>query len=350
MKKLASWAMAIAAVALFGGTAQAGPKVEFGEGGYLSLGVLGQVQGLWVDGAKDDMDIFLRRGRLIFNGQVADGIKVFADTDIPNAGRTGVSSSFILQDAFTDVTVAGAHGVQVGLEVLPFSFENMSSAGSLLGLDFNGECIKFTNALNFRDLGAMARGSFGTMVAYKVGVFDGYDSANKNEEAALRFTGHVAVNVLGGVETGWFYNQTRLDKPNYLSLGAGFDTQSEATVTTVAAGAGPGVVQDADAWVIDVQSGYKLGDLVHLTVNGAYYDWDNLAFKGTTAFVEAGAMAYNGMLTGKWAMQDPDKGDSVTDYTVGLNYFLKGQALRAGVEYRWGDSPDAVLLGMQFLL
>jgi hypothetical protein len=350
MKKLACSLVALAFVLLLGvPAALAGPKLEFGEGGSLSLGVLGQVQGSWTDGAADPFDIFLRRGRLIFNGQIADGIKVFAETDFPNAGRTGSTASFILQDAFADVTVYGPHGVQVGLEILPFSFENGSSAASLLGLDYNAECIKFTNALNFRDLGAIAHGSFGTMVSYKVGVFDGYDNPNKNDEAALRFTGHVAVNVLGAAESGWFFNQTRLDQPTYLSLGAGFDSQADATVTT-GPGPGPGLVRDADAWVADLQSGFKVGDLVHVTVNGAYYHWDSLAFKGNTSFIEAGCLAHNAMLTGKWSLQDPDKNDSVNDYTLGLNYFIKGQTLRAGLEYRWGDSPDAVLVGMQFLL
>jgi hypothetical protein len=338
----------IAAVVLLTVTAaQAGPKVEFGDGGFLSLGVLGQLQSSWTEDAKDATDFYVRRGRLIFNGQIAQGIKVFAETDSSNLGRTGVAPSFILQDAFVDISVYGAHGVQAGLEVLPFSFENGSSAASLLGLDFNVEVIKFTNALNFRDLGAIAHGSFGPMVSYQAGVFDGYDNGNKNEGAHLRFTGHVAVNVLGNVESGWFFNQTRLDQPNYVSLGAGVDTQKNATVTT---GATPGVVADDDAWVVDMQSGFKLGPMAYLTANAAYYHWDNLTFKGNTAFIEAGCLAHNAMLTGKLSVQDPDSSGTVTDFTIGLNYFFKGQSLRAGVEYRWGDSPNNVLAALQFLL
>jgi len=41
---------------------------------------------------------------------------------------------------------------------------------------------------------------------------------------------------------------------------------------------------------------------------------------------------------------------SISDYTVGLDYFFKGQSLRVGVEYRFGDSPDSVLAGLKFLL
>ena len=55
-------------------------------------------------------------------------------------------------------------------------------------------------------------------------------------------------------------------------------------------------------------------------------------------------------LVTKYTVQDPDNGASIQDYTVGLNYFLKGHNARAGIEYRWGDSPDQVLAGIQFLL
>jgi hypothetical protein len=56
------------------------------------------------------------------------------------------------------------------------------------------------------------------------------------------------------------------------------------------------------------------------------------------------------MLTLKYSLQDPDGKDNIEDYTAGLHYFLKGHNARAGVEYRWGDSPTTVLMGLQFLL
>jgi hypothetical protein len=241
------------------------------------------------------------------------------------------------------VRVHGDHKVQAGLILLPFSFESLSSAGSLLGLDYNVEAIKLTNALVWRDLGVQASGNFGKFASYKVGVFDGYDAAEKNVEADQRFTGHVAVNVVGEVETGWFANQVRLDQPTYVSLGAGFDTQGKATIKD-------GNVRDAEAWVVDLQSAVKIEGIGSLLVDAAYYDWDNLNFKGNTSFVEAGFLAHNAMVTAKWALQAPDQGEDVADYTVGLHYLLKGNALRGGVEYRTGDSPDAVLAQVQFLL
>jgi hypothetical protein len=106
---------------------------------------------------------------------------------------------------------------------------------------------------------------------------------------------------------------------------------------------------DSEAWVIDCQSGCQAGP-VGLTLNGGWYNWDNSTFNGDTACIEAGAMVKQTQLTGKYSIQDADGKDDVSDYTVGLNYFLKGHNARGGIEYRWGDSPTTILVGLQFLL
>ena len=72
-----------------------------------------------------------------------------------------------------------------------------------------------------------------------------------------------------------------------------------------------------------MQSSIAIGSAA-LLVNGAYYEWDNSAFEGSTAFVEAGVLVDKFMATGKWSQQDPDGGSSSEDLTVGLHYFIKG--------------------------
>ena len=52
----------------------------------------------------------------------------------------------------------------------------------------------------------------------------------------------------------------------------------------------------------------------------------------------------------EFLLADPDEGEETEDYTAGVHYFLKGHNARAGVEYRWGDSDDWTLLGLQILL
>lgn len=354
MKQLASL---VVVLGLISATAHAGPKWEFGEDSWMKLSFLGQPHYSHAPDAADSDDFLIRRARFILAGQITDGIKFFAETDNDQAGRSGSSVSMDIQDAFVDLRVYGDHWVECGLILLPFSFETKSSAASLLGIDYNSETIKFANTFVWRDNGAELHGNVGEQVAYRVGAFDGYDSGGsvKNEEAGLRVTGHVAVNLIGKTQTGWFFGQSRLGKGgDYVSLGAGFDMQEEATSVTPAplttGGATPAaVVQDNDAWVIDMQSGVNLG-CGDLTVNAAYYDWDNAVYDGNTAFVEAGFLMKETMITAKYSVQDPEGGSSTEDYTAGVHYFMKGHNARGGLEYRWGDSADLYLVGLQFLL
>jgi len=313
----------------------------------MGLSFLGQAHGLYLD--VDETDFYLRRARIILAGQIADGIKFFAETDNDNAGRRGTpDSSTDIQDAFIDLRILDSdHWVEVGLILLPFSFENKSSAASLLGIDYNAEVVKLANTFVWRDCGAELHGHFlNRRVAYRAGVFDGYDSdgGNKNPDADMRLTGHMAVNLLGKAETGWFVNQTRLNREgSYLSIGVGGDMQQKATLPDDADPV------DSEAWVVDFQSGCSAGD-VDFTLNGAWYEWDNAGFEGNTAFVEGGAMLGKTMLTGKYSLQDPDEDGDTENYTVGLHLFATGQNTRGGIECRFGDSADEILLGLQFLL
>lgn len=89
--------------------------------------------------------------------------------------------------------------------MFPFSFENKSSAASLLGIDYNAEVIKFVNTFVWRDYGVEFHGNSGDKFAYRIGAFDGVPGGGKNPEAPLRFTEHIAYNPIGKIETGWFF-------------------------------------------------------------------------------------------------------------------------------------------------
>lgn len=349
---------------LVSATVNAGPKVNMdGDSNtWFRVRLLGQVQFLNKDGAADDNDTFLRRARLIVDGQIADGIQFFVETDNDNAGRNGAGSvSTDIQDAQMDFRLCKTdwqeHWVKAGLILLPFSFETRSSAATLLGLDYNSDAIKLVNNFVWRDNGAELHGNFGKYFSYIVGGFDGYDTSGstKNPDAAVRMTGHVALNLLGEAETGPFYTQERLgSKASYLSIGVGGDSQKRATLTPASTNTAgvvtPASIQDSDASVVDLQSGWKCGDDVNVTVNGAWYTWDNSTFKGNTAFVESGCKYKNCMLTGKYTVQSQDGKADKTDYTGGLHYYFKGDGAKVGVEYQWGDNPDQILAGLQFLL
>lgn len=337
------------ALGLMTSAAHAGPRWETSEDSYIQLNFLGQVHGSFTEDAADEHDIYLRRARVILFGQVFDGLKFFMETDNDNAGRNGTSGvSTDIQDAFVEQRLCENHFVQGGLLLLPFSFENAASAASLLGLDYNLETLKFAETFAWRDYGVIFRGEFGKRVAYRIGAFDGYDNAagTKNPEAGLRVTGHVAVNLIGETETGWFFTQERLAGDAYLAVGAGLDRQDEASLMPAELPDAPGTVMDSEAFVVDFQSGCPVADLF-LTVNGAWHTWDNATFDGDTAFVEAGLRRNDLQVVGKTSLQDPAAGEDITDYTLGLYHFRQKHNARAGIEYRWGDSANQVLVGFQ---
>lgn len=355
-RRIAAWIMT---GMLAAGAAQAGPKWEISEDSWMQLSLLGQLQATYDKDADPATDAFLRRGRIILSGQIMDGVQIFAETDYVNAGRNGFPDAEMkIQDAFADIRLGQTdHWVKAGLILLPFSFESRASASSLLGLDYNAETIKLPNTFVWRDYGAELHGAFGPKLSYIIGVFDGYDESGgiKNDDAGARVTGHLAFNVIGEAETGWFFTQERLGaKGDYLSLGAGGDMQSKATRSPGAEGPdgvpGPGVVQDHEAWVVDLQSGWSLAEKLGLTVNAAWYDYDNALFTGQTAFVETGLRYDRWMGLVKGSLQDPDEGEDRNDLTLGFDYFHRNHNLRMGVEYRFGDSADLWLARLQFLL
>jgi len=352
----------VVVMVLTAGSVFAGPKWEINSDSncWMQLGVLVQPHFLYTDDGTDKEDFFLRRGRIILSGQAMDGVMFFVETDSANAGKNGVPTAHVdIQDAFIDVRLTkcdlGEQWIKSGLILLPFSFESRASSATLLGNDANAEVIKLANTFAWRDYGAELHGNLGDRFSYIVGAFDGYDSAEgtKNPEASLRLTGHVALNLIGKAETSWFFNQERLGKgAPYFSIGAGIDQQDQASLTyTSVAGSTNKVktITDNEALVVDFQSGFQAGP-VGMTLNGGWYTWDNVSFNGDTAFMELGAKVKQAQFIGKYSIQDADSKDSVEDYTVGLHYFLKGHNARGGVEYRWGDSPTTVLVGLQFLL
>ena len=341
---------------LVAGPAHAGPKWEYGDAAWMKLDLLGQIHYSFLDGAEDEDDFYIRRFRILVNGQVMEGIKVFAQTDYSNAGKQGADSEFTLLDGWADVQLFGSdHWLKGGLIPLPFSMENRSAVGALLGLDYNAESIKLVNDSTWRDVGFVLQGTFADRLGYRAGIFDGYESSEKNSNADLRFTGRLDLAVIGGVPTGWYVQDT-IGGGTYLRVGGGYDQQNQATLVTpelldpAAMAAATPTPVDSKAWVLDLQSGYQFSGALHLTVNGAWYDWDNSEFKGNTAFVEAGLRYEKAMGTFKYSLQDPEGGDKTTDYTAGLHYNLKGNNMKGGVEYRWGDSADWWLVGVQFLL
>jgi len=102
----------------------------------LNVGAAGAGPG--VTGATDgyQQNLFIRRFRLLFGGQIAKDVTFFAETDNPNLGKAvgttskSLGSGFILQDAFVEWKIANEFILDGGLILIPLCRNCNESAAS----------------------------------------------------------------------------------------------------------------------------------------------------------------------------------------------------------------------------
>jgi len=203
----------------------------------FKLGVLGQVQADWLDDtATGDttQNLFIRRARLLFGGQVAKNVTFFIETDAPNLGKTlangkNINPQVIVQDAYGEFKVSDAFMLDAGLMFVPFSRNSVQTAGSLLPIDYGAYTFSLSGATQSnvgRDTGFQAKGYFlENHLEYRIGAFQGARDARSTR--SFRYTGRVQYQFLEPEGTGFFYTGTYLGKKKVLAVGAAFDTQSD---------------------------------------------------------------------------------------------------------------------------
>ena len=229
------WLVLIVLLILFEArTAQAQLVIRDGDAD-LKLGVLGQFWGDTVDTARPSAttrNLFVRRLRLLFGGDVAKNVAFFIETDAPNLGRTlpngkNITPSVIVQDAFASVKAAQAFTLDAGLMFVPFSRNSLQSAATLLPVDYGAYTFAQsgpTQSSTGRDTGFQARGYLAhDRVEYRVGAFQGMRTASSGNE--LRYAGRVQLNLFDP-EVGFFYTGTYLGRKRIVAIAGAFDTQS----------------------------------------------------------------------------------------------------------------------------
>ncbi len=202
----------------------------------FKVGVLGQFQADWFhDNATDATatNLFIRRARFIFGGQVTKNVTFFFDTDAPNLGKTlasgkNITPAMIVQDAYAEFRQSDAFSLDAGLMFIPFSRNSLQAGGTLLALDYGAYTFTQSAAEQSstgRDTGFQAKGYvLEKRLEYRLGAFQGM--RNTTSDNALRFAGRVQYNVFDP-ETAFFYTGTYLGAKKILAIGAAFDTQSQ---------------------------------------------------------------------------------------------------------------------------
>jgi hypothetical protein len=178
-------------------------------------------------------NLFIRRVRILFSGQLAKGVTFFMDTENANLGKgpknttgTQLGTGFQLLDAYGKWEIAPEFAIEGGLILIPLCRNCNESAASQLTLDYGSYSFQEnapTQSTIGRDTGFQAIGYFlDGRLEYRAGAYQGFRQTNSKN--AFRFTGRLAYNFFEK-EQVQFYPGTYLDKKKVLAIGASYDTQ-----------------------------------------------------------------------------------------------------------------------------
>jgi len=306
----------------------------------FKLGVLGQFQADWLhDPAADDTahNLFIRRIRLLFGGQVAKKVTFFVETDAPNLGKvlpggTNISPAVNVQDAYGEFQLHPVLAIDAGLMFVPFSRNSLQSAATLLPIDYGAYTFAQTGPTEStvgRDTGFQAKGYLlANRLEYRLGAFQGARDAASH--GAFRYAGRVQYELLDSEGTGFFYSGTYLGTKKVAAIGAAFDGQDDYHAF------------DADAF-IDYPS-----DLGAVTAQVAYHHFDGGATfvalpRQNVAFLEIGYFVRALKLTPvlqvtKRAIVNATAGDE-TRWSIGADYWWAGH--NANVKVAFGRIDPA---------
>lgn len=205
----------------------------------IKFGLLLQGWGDWTQDAASGgyaENLFLRRARFIFGGQVNKDVTFFFETDNPNLGKVpkSLGTGFIIQDAFMEWKPADAFALDAGLILIPMCRNCLQSAATLVSMDYGS--FSFLNSAPTqssvgRDTGFQAKGYLADKhLEYRFGVFQGIRQAGSRN--GFRTAGRLQYNFLD-VEVGPFYTGTYLGKKKIFEIGIGMDEQQDYRATSV---------------------------------------------------------------------------------------------------------------------
>src|SRR5882672_12849927 len=140
------------------------------------------------DGMNPSYDLFLRRARVNFNGNVGKNISYLFQFDNANFGKFGnLTGRVLVQDAWVGWAPTGIDGgtvvyLDAGLLYIPISRHYYTTPVNLITADLQVDAFRFPNNpyVAFRDLGAQVRGwAFDKRVGFRAMVHTGYSPASQ---------------------------------------------------------------------------------------------------------------------------------------------------------------------------
>jgi hypothetical protein len=244
------------------------------EGATLNVSVQVQTQALINEngapsGSDPSYDIFVRRTRLLVNGDISQNFSYLFQIDNANFGKYGnFTGRAIVQDAWigwapTGITGANVLYIDAGLLLIPISHHLLESTTNFITADVHTDEFRFpVNPFQgLRETGVQVRGWwFDKKVGFRGGVYEGVAPIATPGIAATttpasvcvplgtpppappatapptcvapkrypQFAGFVNFDIIGSEEGGWLYGAYKWGKAPIVSVGGSAVYQSQA--------------------------------------------------------------------------------------------------------------------------
>ncbi|MBL8289554.1 MAG: hypothetical protein JNL85_16355 [Rubrivivax sp.] len=231
--------------------ASAGPTIDFGTGS--SLNITYALQGWWENREQDfagttttTSDMYLRRNRLAFTGQVNDTVSFYAQLEGGDGRRGQTDRAIFWRDAYVSLDWTDELRFIVGRVKNTFTRENLEACLEPLTLD-RAEVLSYTPFAGTRDTGVVVWGNLmDAMFQYRLMVADGRE-VTEMPSHKQRITTRVHVS-LWDPEFNYGYQGTYLGTRKVLTFGAAYDTQPKVAFANYLSRAEP---RDYKAWTVD---------------------------------------------------------------------------------------------------
>lgn len=281
------------------------------EGASLNISFQLQTQALFnqhgtPDGQNPSFDIFVRRSRVLINGDISQNWSYLVQLDNPNFGKNGVfTGRALVQDAWIGWAPLGISGpnvvyVDAGILLLPISRHLLTSTTNFTTADTHSDAFRgiFSGPGAFRDTGVQVRGwALDRKIGFRGGVYEGVRGTpgpfnpitNPNGGLAPnswpRFAGFVNVDVIGSEEGAWLYGVNHWGTEPIVSVGGSGVYQTKSV-------RGPNGLTDAMTWSMDVYADYPVnGPESEATLEATGYrsvNGSGSSFTGWGFFVDIG--------------------------------------------------------------
>jgi hypothetical protein len=266
------------------------------------------------DGTTPSYDIFMRRTRLLFNGDASQNFTYLLQIDNANFGKYGNwTPRALIQDAWVGWAPGGITGgsvvyVDAGILLIPISHHLLESTTNFVGADVQVDAFRFQGNVfqGLRDTGVQLRGwLLDKKIGFRGGIYEGLTpgspilgtapiNLNGVPAAAPLATcaitpggaptiatscltpkrnpmlgGYAGFDIIGSEEGGWLYGAYKWGKDPILSVGVGDNYQSLAVRNY------NGNLNDMNVFSADVYLNLPMTEAAELVFEGTFYNNSN---------------------------------------------------------------------------